>query len=320
MNISLVNPYPNYNTHKTNSFKANKEISFRSTFDKTERNTLKFNDEGVDWSYLINLTHFFRDAEVFTNPLVKYLKTEFPDGVKIYNYACSDGSEPYSLSIKLMNKLGEKKAQKYFPIIARDLSKKQIDQAQKREINIDDSDKEKIYSNTSFLDLNELFNYRRTNDVGENYYSVKKKLADCVNFEQANLVLDAKNPENFTGNKKGPSVLIFRWAFYHLSDNAKKELFESLANNPSFEPGSVIILEPDCLGRLVSLDKQQIPLDKFIPLDKNFKEVNDKSPHSYYMFKKRSDSKNAVESQKTIHSAGQYFLKLLNPLIPQKQD
>ena len=61
---------------------------------------------------------------------LKIFNKQFPKGkVNVYDFACSDGSEAYSLVIALIEQLGEKKAQRFFPIVASDIDSEIINMA-----------------------------------------------------------------------------------------------------------------------------------------------------------------------------------------------
>ena len=63
-----------------------------------------------------NSTSFFR-RDIDWKSIGSTFDSQFPKGkVNIYDFACSDGSEAYSLIITLIEQLGEKKAQRFFPI------------------------------------------------------------------------------------------------------------------------------------------------------------------------------------------------------------
>ena len=75
----------------------------------------------------MNTTKLFRqdlDWDGFAELLISKYKDV--DKVNIYSYACSDGSEPYSLVIKLLEKSEKLKinCDKFFPIRAKDIDKK----------------------------------------------------------------------------------------------------------------------------------------------------------------------------------------------------
>lgn len=81
-----------------------------------------------------NSTYFFR-SDIPWNHLANYLNQQFPqDKVNIYSFACSDGSEAYSIIIDLISKLGENEASRFFPIIASDVDNEVIEEAKKGEI------------------------------------------------------------------------------------------------------------------------------------------------------------------------------------------
>ena len=77
------------------------------------------NNEGS--VYIRDLTCMFRE-DLDWKKLGEFLETRFAKCSKVntYVYGCSDGSEAYSLSILLQNKFG-KDAEKFFPIIAKDI-------------------------------------------------------------------------------------------------------------------------------------------------------------------------------------------------------
>ena len=79
-----------------------------------------------------NVTSFFRNDLAwrnFSGALDRFFASA--DKVNVFNFACSDGSEPWSLAISLIEKLGEK-AQKFFPIRASDFDKEIILKAKQK--------------------------------------------------------------------------------------------------------------------------------------------------------------------------------------------
>ena len=67
-----------------------------------------------------NDTSFFRDGR-FWSSLAYYMMYKYRDADKVgvYNYACSDGSEPYSLLMTLISIWGIENVKKYLPIKAK---------------------------------------------------------------------------------------------------------------------------------------------------------------------------------------------------------
>ena len=82
-----------------------------------------------------HFTYFFR-GDLEWRSFAKYLHRHFAnaDKVNVYNAACSDGTEPFTLVMSLISKLGQKKAQKFFPIEACDLNKYLVNDAKTGQI------------------------------------------------------------------------------------------------------------------------------------------------------------------------------------------
>ena len=96
---------------------------------KTDRN------DKLDAKIIVsNSTNFFRN-DLPWGYIAEILDTHFPDGkVNIHNFACSDGSETFSLIMALIEQLGEEKAKRFFPIIASDCDSEIIKIAQSGKI------------------------------------------------------------------------------------------------------------------------------------------------------------------------------------------
>lgn len=92
-----------------------------------------------------NRTFFFR-KDLPWSSLAWYIAKQFREApkVNVYNFACSDGSEPYSLAIALIERYGEEGAKKFFPIKASDVDKSVIEQAKSGNIKAKDIDMSKI--------------------------------------------------------------------------------------------------------------------------------------------------------------------------------
>ncbi len=89
-----------------------------------------------------NYTCFFRD-DIYWRGLGEMLDKLFPnkdEKVNVYNFACSDGSEAYSLAISLIEQLGEEGAKRFFPIKASDVDEELVDIANGRKILAKESD------------------------------------------------------------------------------------------------------------------------------------------------------------------------------------
>ena len=93
---------------------------------KTNRRTITDKDGKMLYR---TTTYFFRgglDWTRFTNYIVNKYKN-IPK-INIVDHICSNGPEAYTIAMMLINKLGEN-AEKYFPIIAKDINKKNINDA-----------------------------------------------------------------------------------------------------------------------------------------------------------------------------------------------
>ncbi len=92
-----------------------------------------------------NTTRFLRD-DLPWECLRKILDEQFPQDEKInvYNFACSDGSEPYSLALTLIEQYGEEGAKRFFPIYASDIDEAMVDIAQNIGILATEDDLERL--------------------------------------------------------------------------------------------------------------------------------------------------------------------------------
>jgi chemotaxis methyl-accepting protein methylase len=203
----------------------NQSVSFKST------------DKITD-SFNISTTSFFRDESLW-NDLPEYLAEKFPDGTQIYCYACSDGSEPYTLALKLIDKFGEKKAAKFLPIHAFDTDSEIISTARAGIVGLEDSDIQKIKQYSKNYTFEELFT--EIDDSEENSkidgikaYKISEKLRKLVKFECADVTEDAEKAHS------DPCIIIVRNVWYLLNSPKRKNLAKDLSEN--LKPGSVLIV------------------------------------------------------------------------------
>lgn len=270
MNILL--PFSFINNYNENKSK----LAFGTAISK--KHTVADDIFGMKSQDLTNVTYFFRDG--FSDKFADSLIQHFPQGIKIYDYACSDGTEAYSIALSLIERLGERQAGKYFPVEARDLSQECINQAQKGLIEIEKEEIEEIESKIRNTNFNEFF--KQT--CQKNTFQIQERLKKCVNFKKQNFVRDA-----IEGNfSKNPCILIFKNAYQHINHDAQVNLLNYLYENPGFPSGSIVILSGS--KDIIKPDKLKIPIEKFVPLDEKFKKVElleDGTPQSgCYIFKK----------------------------------
>jgi len=209
------------------------------TFGTTRKKTV-VDKKIANWNH----TDFFR-TDINWPRFITELDNKYPNGAKINCYACSDGSEAYSIALKLIQQLGLKKAQKFFPIIAKDIDKEQIEKDKKgivglrKTIDIPEMKRCLKDTNIKIDDIIEPANIEPEKVFGVyNYeigqYKVKGFLKDVVKFETANIVEDTnkKFPEN--------SVVLFRNAVPYLSPEQEKQLVQNLDKNLS--AGNLVVI------------------------------------------------------------------------------
>lgn len=179
-----------------------------------------------------NYTNMFR-GDMNWDALVEYLdkKYENEQHVKIYCYACSDGSEPYSLALKLLDKLGEEKSKKFLPLLAKDIDKEQIDSANDGLLYMHNKDIEAFSSNIKNYTFDNFFEKDNSKSVKTERnivfepYRVKDSLQKLVTFEKAN-ILEESLTKDYT-----KSVLLFRNAWTFISLGQQEQLAEALYKN-----------------------------------------------------------------------------------------
>lgn len=199
MNIQAITPKLNFKP----SF-ASSERAAKNENGKIVKNTTRFFREDLDWD---NYTDFLID------------KYKNQDKVDVYCYACSDGSEPYSLAMMLIAKLGFEGAQKFFPIKARDIDDHYFERLRRGEIA------------TKHADLDSIFDYTYSDAFiipvpgssfkeDDSYWNISKinpKLENTVIFEKGDLREDIKSLP------KSNCVLMFRnvWPYLNIDDRQK---------------------------------------------------------------------------------------------------
>lgn len=193
-----------------------------------------------------NDTSFFRQDIKDWDKFVDYFERKFKDAekVNIYSLACSSGDEPYSLAIKLIEKLGEKKAQKYFPIIASDYDEKIIRMANDGYLPILDEDIDVLNFHTNgniskyFILAEKLPNYiKDMNLFFDGLMKVKPVIRDKVNFSVSDAAEKCKiiKPDN--------TIILARnfWPYLQGEDKRIKlanELYKNLGKNSAVVVGN----------------------------------------------------------------------------------
>lgn len=174
-------------------------------------------------------TYFFREDLQWGN-FARYLNLRFKaaDKVNIYNAACSDGTESYTLIMSLIKHLGSEKAEKFFPIKGFDLNQRQVNTAKSGEIPLLPG----IYYLFDFfsIKLHTLFNDKKflnhiTLKNGKKGVKFKDDIKNLVEFRKANIFDELakinKNEEN--------SVFLCRNMWMYLKEPEQEKLAKMLS-------------------------------------------------------------------------------------------
>lgn len=213
-------------------------------------------------------TDFFR-KDINWDDLIRHILKRFPKGkVNIYNFACSDGSEPYSLAISLIAKTkGE--AKRFFPIKAIDISKITIGKAKRYVIglrkSVDIPEIKRVLKETGIsfdeifaLDKNEPCEIFSRYKIKMGQYSVSSRLKKAVKFKKGDITKAAQ--QKFPDN----TVVLFRNAWPYLTpEQAQKAVKDLYKNLPS---GSLVIC--GAFDQNHSKACELLLKEGFIPLDK----------------------------------------------------
>lgn len=155
--------------------------------------------EDIDWDELNKL-------------IIKLGKKK--DRVNIYSVACSDGTEPNVVAIKLLKKIRLKDEKKFFPIFASDIDESMIDCCKSGKVGLWSDDIKRLGKG--------LNNFLMKSDAplvcppqwaaGDiQNYEVGEKLKSCVNFETEDLLKLLKRI-----NDDGNSVVMCRNVLPHM--------------------------------------------------------------------------------------------------------
>lgn len=186
--------------------------------------------------------------------LGEFLETRFAkcDKVNTYVYGCSDGSEAYSLSILLQNKFG-KDAEKFFPIIAKDIDEEKISENIRRQKEGCAKAELGYYQMRHRLELeeDEAKKYIKHAIGGVSNDLMLDKTTSPVKFSAANILEDLNNIDS-----KHPSIVMCRNMWPYINENEYKEFAKQLYNR--LAPGSVVIVGTfDCSGSLLAKQNRQ---------------------------------------------------------------
>lgn len=200
-----------------------------------------------------NDTCFYR-KDLNWQELVKFLINKYKDipKVNIYNYACSNGSETYTLLSELIAQCGENK--KFLPIIAKDIDPLAIKYAKEGPIPITTEEECTLnwclndYFKDCFqeITIDKSFVKDETSASEQKFYKPTNMLTKHVEFSIADIFKDYKNiePDN--------SVVFVRnfWPYLNGDKQVKlaKNLYKQLGNNSLIVLGDYDFVSPfDCI-------------------------------------------------------------------------
>jgi chemotaxis methyl-accepting protein methylase len=171
-----------------------------------------YNKSGTDTPLYANTTMFFRydlntahTNKHTTDGTWKGFRRTIIDNFKnapkvnVYDFASSDGSEAYSFILSLLDELGEKEAQKFFPIQAYDIDSKMVSIAQGGLIPCDYDDVKRFLENINEIKNQKYYNINFAQSGYTPYFfEANDKLKNKVRFNQASIqsMIDSIEPSN----------------------------------------------------------------------------------------------------------------------------
>ena len=170
-------------------------------------------------------TYFFREDLNWTC-LAELLGEKYKtvQKVNVLNHACSNGQEPYTLAVKLIQILG-KEAKKFFPIQAKDIDFDNIESANRGRLGIKLNEMYRINHYTK-NQLTSFFTLGKPADPNNDLVLIpKENIKSKVNFSQADILKDTseKLPDN--------TVILCRNFWPYLAPAEREQLASNLYQN-----------------------------------------------------------------------------------------
>lgn len=196
-------PITNFQTHNSPTFK----ISGKDVLDKKGqllyRTTTSCLREDIDWTVLPDLLyrHFIKANKV-----------------NVFDYACSTGEEAFTLIISMVHCLGNR-ADKFFPIIGKDINHENIRYAQSGTIRTNDSEFRKIKEHFGTKINNYLKKYYNLDMIFFN-----KSVTQKVQFSHGDIIKDIDTLPNIN------TVLFCRNFLSYLNEGDFETLMTKIAN------------------------------------------------------------------------------------------
>lgn len=167
-----------------------------------------------------NDTSFYRD-DMDWNQFANYLKVKYQnvDKVNVYDYACSDGSEVYTMIISMFNNMPSEQVAKFMPIKALDFDKVAIERAKNKKIDMSPVERLIIKANSKY-GVEPFFEF----DPVQKIYKPTKLLTENVEFKHSDITKDYKHikPDN--------TIVMARNFWPYMANATKFELAKNLYN------------------------------------------------------------------------------------------
>lgn len=222
------------------------QINYKSQFTQnftSNRRVVRDIVNGIPILKCKNNSFFFRD-DLDWLKFVEMLKDKYKNTkkVNVYCFACSDGAEPFSLAMLLMEKLKPKEAQKFFPIIASDKDEGIFKYLKQGMIKLDSRDIEDIKvtlgdNYSKYIEVDNKFEYIPEWDSKAALCAgrIKPILMNKVLFRNMDIRRGISDIES------NNSVVMCRNFFPYLDDKDQSEfkraLFKHLGSNSIFVRG-----------------------------------------------------------------------------------
>ncbi len=237
----------NYEAYKENYFLRRIQTRMRKIGIRTYRdyrNYLENNPKEPKMlvsSFSINVTHFFRDRDLFMELQRKVIPQILESkSVHIWSAGCAVGPEPYSIAM-LINRLGVKKRPNSINILATDISKEFLDQA------ILGIYPEELLKELDPSEIQEFFI-----KLDNNEYQLIKSIRNYVTFKKHDLRTQAP------GNDF--DLILCRNVLIYFSRSQSKQLFKrfhsSLKSQGYLVIGSCELLHPSVKDKFETIDSQ----------------------------------------------------------------
>ncbi len=184
---------------------------------------------------LIHVSSLFRDEGLFVQ-LPRFLEKHFPgqEPVHLICHGASDGSEPFSVAMALLDRLPRDAAQKYMPIQARDLSDTVLEAPQQGRFSLSEREKYRYHEVGMKSPLTRFF-IPTAADAGTRCL-VTPELKQAVHFQVGDFVKDVQ------GTFPPRTVVFFRNAWYLLKDKSETIPRVTQALFQNLQPGSMVII------------------------------------------------------------------------------